>query len=189
MELAKRVCNQRERPRSGPAASEGSHGGMERPAGAIYRPGKPKRSLFTAERSAAVNKDARSCRCMEMQATDVMSGQMPLREPHSGWGRKISRQHFALGDKSTLPHRGEQWRVPRAEHRAFIIPLWVGGWWRMAAVCRFFAEQSDQRSIRRPECRCLSLQVGKASGGFRVDSGVKRANTPTTEGWRRKART
>ena len=43
---------------------------------------------------------------MEMQATDVMSGQMPLREPHSGWGRKNSRQHSALGDKSTLPHRG-----------------------------------------------------------------------------------
>lgn len=67
---------------------------------------------------------------MEMQATDVMSGQMPLREPHSGWGRKISRQHSALGVKSSLPHRGEQWRVPRAEHRAFISPL-LGG--RMVA--------------------------------------------------------
>ena len=43
---------------------------------------------------------------MEMQATDVMSGQMPLREPHSGWGRNISRQHSALGEKSLLPYQG-----------------------------------------------------------------------------------
>lgn len=31
--------------RSDPAASEGSHGGKERPAGAISRPGRPKRFL------------------------------------------------------------------------------------------------------------------------------------------------
>lgn len=43
---------------------------------------------------------------MEMQATDVMSGQMPLREPHSGWGRNISRQYSALGEKSSLPYQG-----------------------------------------------------------------------------------
>lgn len=55
------------------------------------------------------------------------------------------------------------------------------------------------RADWRTECRCLSLQVGIASGGFfaeqsakgdyRVDSGVERANTPTSEGWRRKAGT
>ena len=115
---------------------------------------------------------------MEMQATDVMSGQMPLREPHSGWGRKISRQHSALGVKSSLPHRGEQWRVPRAEHRVFISPLWVGGWWRMAAVCRLEA------GVQMPV-----LTSRKSKRRFRVDSGVKRANTPTQERWRRKART
>ena len=79
VESAKIVCNQRERPRSEPAASEGSHGGMERPAGAIYRPGRPKRSLFTAERSVAVNKDARSRQCFGMQATDRLSGQTTMR--------------------------------------------------------------------------------------------------------------
>lgn len=41
----------------------------------------------------------------------------------------------------------------------------------------------------RPQCRCLSSQVGMASGGCRVDSVVERANTPTSEGWRRKAGT
>ena len=70
MESAKIVCNQRERPRSEPAASEGSHGGMERPEGAIYRPGKPKRSLFTAERSVAVNKDASGLARYRVQTVD-----------------------------------------------------------------------------------------------------------------------
>lgn len=45
------------------------------------------------------------------------------------------------------------------------------------------------RADCRPESRCLSLQVGMASGGFRVDSEVERANTTTKEWWRRKART
>ena len=31
---------------------------------------------------------------------------MPLREPHSGWGRNISRQYSALGEKFSLPYQG-----------------------------------------------------------------------------------
>lgn len=52
----------------------------------------------------------------------------------------------------------------------------AGGEWRQCADWR-------------PKGRCLSSQVGMASGGCRVDSVVERANTPTSEGWRRKAGT
>ena len=52
----------------------------------------------------------------------------------------------------------------------------------MAALLRFFAEQSDQRSIRRTECRCLSLRGGKASGGVWLTAERKRGDTVVADG-------
>ena len=83
---------------------------------------------------------------MEMQATDVMSGQMPLREPHSGWGRNISRQYSVLGVKSSLPFRANNGECHRLNtERSSVLYGWEdGGEWRLCADWR-------------PECRCLSL--------------------------------
>ena len=62
----------------------------------------------------------------------------------------------ALGDKSILPERARNDRVPPANLRAFISPL-MGG--RMVGGWRQCTDLST-------ECRCLSLWVGIASGGF-----------------------
>ena len=44
-----------------------------------------------------------------MQATDVMSGQKPLRKPHSGWGEQSKPATYLPSAKD------EGWRQP--EHR------------------------------------------------------------------------
>lgn len=59
------------------------------------------------------------------------------------------------------------------------LPLWVGGTW--LTVWR----RGDWSS----ESSAPALTSRKSKRRFRVNSGVKRANTPTKEGWRRKART
>ena len=81
------VCNRRERSHSKPAASEGSCGGRSEWRAQSIVP-RPQRSLFTAESSVAVNKDASELAMTggaEMER--VMSGRKPLQKPRSGWGR------------------------------------------------------------------------------------------------------
>lgn len=82
-------------------------------------------------------------------AENGMSGRKPLQKPHSGGVDNIAAYILALGDKSGECHRRNTVRSS--------VCCRVGGWLRMAA-----------RADWSPESRCLSLQVGMASGGFRV---------------------
>ena len=92
---------------------------------------------------------------MEMQATDVMSGQMPLREPQSGWGQKSAVNIPLSAINPFCPigaNNGECHGLNTV--RSSVHYGWEdGGEWRQCADWR-------------PESRCLSLRVGKASGGF-----------------------
>ena len=57
------------------------------------------------------------------------------------------------------------------------VLLWVGGWWRMAAVRRLEA------GVKMPV-----LTGRKSKRRFRVGNEVERADTPTQEGCRSKAK-
>ena len=115
---------------------------------------------------------------MEMQATDVMSGQMPLREPQSGWGQKSAVNIPLSAINPFCPIGANNGECHGLNTVRSSVLYWVGGWWRMAAVCRL------ETGVQMPV-----LTSRKSKRRFRVDSGVKRANTPTQEGWRRKERT
>ena len=81
-----------------------------------------------------------------------------------------------------------------------LLPLWVGGTWLTVwHPCEFSCKQ-EQRQARltmpsaaenalrewRKERSSPASTARNSKRRFRVDSGVKRANTPTQEGWRRK---
>ena len=148
MQPSKIVCNRRDRSRSKPAASEGSCGGRSEWRAQSIAPKSTAVAIHSGE------KRSREQRCSELAMTvgaeieSVMSGQKPLHKPRSGWGEQSKPTTYLPSAKDEASATGQS---PCVHHSS--IGWEDGGEWRQCADCR-------------PECGCLSLRVGIASGGF-----------------------